>query len=154
MSVNVSVQIGPYIEAIGKAEVKIEKVKRICPNHPNSKVGEAKFCPTCGTLIKNKDYVETHKLSAIDVLNGETYHDELWASEGMENIIMSNETPPDDINFYVEYGNSVEITNPEDTKTKQLTWFNKAYQKEITMLKDKFGDDKIKVKWGVVAYWS
>jgi hypothetical protein len=155
MGMSMHVTIGPYVEVIGKLTKTEIKVKRVCPNHPNQKNDNAKFCPSCGTEIQNVDYTETKVLSPLEVLwNEERFEDSIYSPEGMEEIFLPNKSVPKKIKIDSDYGGSVDLTSSDEIKDNQLKWMQETYSEEINFLIENFGKDKVFVKWGVVSYWS
>ena len=150
-----SVTIGPYVQVIGKITKTEIKVKRVCPNHPNQKNDNAKFCPTCGTEIQNVDYTETKVLTPSRVLwSDERFEDSIYSPGGMEEIFLPNKSVPKKIKIDSDYGGTVDLSSVDVIKSDQLKWMQETYSEEINFLIENFGKDKVSVKWGVVSYWS
>lgn len=155
MGMRLSVTIGPYVEVIGKLTKTKIKVKRVCPNHPNQKNDNAKFCPACGTEIQNVDYTETKVLTPSRVLwSDERFEDSIYSPEGMEEIFLPNKSVPKKIKIDSDYGGTVDLSSVDEIKDNQLKWMQETYSEEINFLIENFGKDKVSVKWGVVSYWS
>ena len=155
MGMRLSVTIGPYVEVIGKLTKTEIKVKRVCPNHPNQKNDNSKFCPTCGTEIQNVDYTETKVLTPSRVLwSNERFEDSIYSPEGMEEIFLPNKSVPKKIKIDSDYGGTVDLSSVDEIKDNQLKWMQETYSEEIDFLIENFGKDKVFVKWGVVSYWS
>ena len=154
MGVSINTIIGPYLQVKGRYEIKKTKVKRMCPNHPKKETND-KFCAQCGTPIESFDYVETKTLTPqqfffqSDLCND----DGLWCPEYCD-AILPNNYPPNNINVDINNQNSVDLTNVGSIIEEQLKWFNEKYVKEITAFKQAFGEDKIKICWGVVTFYS
>ena len=153
MGVSISITIGPYIEVKGKKEKTEVKIKRICPNHPNQKQGDSKFCSTCGTEVQNVEYTETKVLSPARIFYGTELVDSLYSPEGMENLFLPCAKVPNKIRMD-EYGGSVDLSSCEEIKSEQVKWMEEKYQEEIDFLSDNFGVENVSVRWGIVSYWS
>ena len=153
MGMDISITIGPYIEVSGKKEINEIKVKRICPNHPNQKQENAKFCSTCGTEIENVDYTETKNLTPARAIWETELDDSLWSPEGMESIFLPNANVPKRIKIDT-YGDAIDLSSSEDLKIEQLKWMEENYTEEIDFFVENFGRENVFVRWGIVTYWS
>jgi hypothetical protein len=158
MGMDISITVGPYIKVTGKKEIKEIKVKRVCPNHPNQKQENAKFCSTCGTEIENVDYTETKILNPARAIWGTELADSLWSPEGMESTRMESTFLPEakvpkriKVN---QYGDSVDLSSSEDLKIEQVKWMEENYTEEIDFFVENFGRENVFVRWGIVTYWS
>lgn len=145
----------------GSIEENVEKVKRVCPNHPNFKVSNEKYCSTCGTLIESQDFIETKKVRVMDFLYGfdNESEDSLYEPYGLSSkstIIISSKKVPSGYKIHDSYdgGGVTEFVNVDTISTDQKNWFMTTYKKYIDVLKEKLGDDKVEVKWGYIGYWS
>lgn len=146
--------IGPYLEILGKLTATEIKIKRQCPSHPKLKQDDNKFCGTCGKLIESVEVPITKEVIPCNVIENDD--DDLWSPEGMDSILISNNAVEPSIDWDDETDETLNLFTPEMDKTRvaQVEWFNKAYKKDIALLKEKFGDDKVQVRWGLVTYWS
>jgi hypothetical protein len=153
MGSSISITIGPYIKVTGKKEIKEIKVKRVCPNHPNQKQENAKFCSTCGTEIQNVDYTETKFLTPARAIWKSELADSLWSPEGMEGTFLPEAKVPKRINVN-QYGDSVDLSSSEDLKIEQVKWMEENYTEEIDFFVENFGRENVFVRWGIVTYWS
>lgn len=155
MGMDIRIEIGPYIEVIGKATISTVKVKRICPNHPGQKQDNAKFCPTCGTEIQNVDYTETKALDPLAVLwRADGFEDSFWSPEGMEDILLPTDNVPKQFKCDAEYGGTVDLRLSENRMNDQIQWMEETYKTELAFLIQNFGRENVSVKWGVISYWS
>jgi hypothetical protein len=155
MGMSMHVTIGPYLEVIGKITKTEIKVKRVCPNHPNQKNDNAKFCPSCGTEIQNVEYNENETLTPSEVLwDDQRFEDSLYTPEGFSDIFLPNKSVPKQIRINSDYGGTVDLSSVDVIKSDQLKWMQETYSEEINFLIENFGKDKVFVKWGVVSYWS
>ncbi len=149
--------ITPYLEVVGKLEVTIMKIKRVCPKHPSNNQGSNKFCGICGSEIENVDVPTTRKVDPADVLNDANFEDNLYSPEYLgDDILLPNQNPLPKLDFDSDGGCALNLYSDEmdAIKIKQVQWFEKQYKDEITLLQEKFGPEKVHVRWGVVSYWS
>jgi len=153
MGMDISITVGPYIKVTGKKEIKEIKVKRVCPNHPNQKQENAKFCSTCGTEIENVDYTETKILNPARAIWETDLGDSLWSPEGMESTFLPEAKVPNRIKVN-QYGDSVDLSSSEEIKTEQLKWMEENYTEEIDFFAENFGRENVFLRWGIVTYWS
>lgn len=152
MSINT--KIGPYLKVEGKHKIEIPRVKRVCPNHPKKETND-KFCAQCGTPIESVDYVETKTLTGQDFYyQSDVYEDNtLWCPEYCD-VILPNEYPAKRFKCDIDGQQSVDLTNAGPIIQEQLKWFKEKYAKEIAAFVKAFGEDKVKVCWGVVTFYS
>lgn len=153
MGMDISITVGPYIKVTGKKEIKEIKVKRVCPNHPNQKQENSKFCSTCGTEIENADYTETKILNPARAIRETELADSLWSPEGMESIFLPEAKVPNRIKVN-QYGDSIDLSSSEDLKIEQIKWMEENYTEEIDFFVENFGRENVFVRWGIVTYWS
>lgn len=154
MGVSINTVIGPYLKVDGKHKIEIPKVKRVCPNHPKKETNN-KFCAECGTPIESVDYVETKTLNAKQFYyESDVYEDDkLWCPEYCD-AILPDEYPPNRFECDIDDNQSVDLTNAGPIIEQQLKWFKEKYAKEIATFVKAFGEDKVKVCWGVVTFYS
>ena len=146
----------PYIKVTGTIEKTKIMVKRSCPNHPNIKQPDAKFCSQCGSEIVSTDYPVTKQLTPKDFLwNHKDYEDDRLNFPAYSDVLLPNKTNP------YRFGNrnqedsfDVDLIGKQPMIDKQMEWFNAEYAKEIQILIEGFGEDKVKICWGLVSYWS
>lgn len=154
MSVSLSTIFGPYITCQPK-QINVPKVKRACPNHPNTKLDNAKFCPVCGTEVKNFDYIAKEDLSMNKLLNRHSkFVDHLFSPSDAGELLLPNHYPPNHIKLDTYRGGEVDFTNTDlnELRRLQLAWFEEAYKEELEVLRKQFPE--LEVKWGIQAYWS
>lgn len=161
MGSSFSVYIGPYVEVVGEITSSVEKVKRVCPNHPKLKITDEKYCSNCGTLIESKHYTETKKRRVDDFLYefDNSFDDEMWEPYELNSkttILIPNVTVPGGYKVPGGYdgGGVTEFTNLDSVSTNQKVWMGTKYKKYIDILKEKLGENKVEVKWGYIGYWS
>lgn len=161
MGSSFSVYIGPYIEVVGDITKDVEKVKRVCPNHPKLKVTNEKYCSECGVLIESQDYIETQKISVNNFLYefDNSFEDDMWQPYELNHkntILIPNEKVP--YGYKVpggwDGGGVTEFTNLDSVSTNQKVWVMTNYKKYLDVLKEKLGEDNVEVKWGYIGYWS
>lgn len=161
MGSDFSVIIGPYIEVKGEIVKNVEKVRRICPNHPKNKITNEKYCPKCGYLIETEDYIVEQAMSVDDILYefDNNYGDKLYKPYGLNSestILLPNTKAPNMYKIPSSYdgGGVVEFQNLDQLSTNQKIWVLNNYKKYIDVLKETLGDGNVEVKWGYIGYWS
>ena len=158
MSSNLSTHIGPYLEVIGTKEKIVIKIKRECPKHPHLKQSDSKFCKECGEVIPLIEFPETKKLTPKQVyFNSPVYKDDVFyfpqCIQNEDSFFLPNHKVPGNIDIDEE-GGVVELTNASEMIKKQMEWFKTKYQKIIQFLMDEFGYTNVRVKWGIISFWS
>lgn len=162
MGVSKYISLTPYLEVTGDKEVDEPKIRRFCPDHPNKDQKNAKFCSECGQLVQHEDvpHIVTYnpvsyifnKLKLVDT-------DELCSVGENNNVLVSNKSMPKDIEFedVDEWATqAISLCSPDDLIkiNKQMEWFKEEHHEAIEAIKQKFGEDNVAVKWGVIHYWS
>lgn len=161
MGSSFSVIIGPYLEVSGLIEKRVERVKRVCVNHPTVKMSNEKYCPFCGTVITSEDYFETQKVRVMDFLYDVDSKSEIelyepYGINSKKTIIVSSNKVPSGYKIPNSYdgGGVMEFTDVDTVSTNQRVWFMTTYKKYIDALKEKLGDINVEVKWGYIGFWS
>ncbi len=156
MGYSQSISIGPYLEVPKEKDIQKVRVKRICPDHPGKKMKDEKFCPMCGKLIENVDEHYTEKVSPMSLLyDFEGYEDDdLYSPEFLDHLIIPNQYPPSNLKGDISDGGDVDLTDVSEHVKKDLEWFKEKYGKYITFLESQFGELNVKLRWGIVSYWS
>lgn len=159
MGSSYEVYIGPYIEVKGKIKKQVEKVKRVCKNHPKEKFNNEKYCSKCGELIITEDYVEEISMSIDDFLceiDGD-FNDHLWYPYYLNHkntIFLPNKKIPNGYKIPNSYeGGVAELNNLDYITTNQKIWVENEYKKYLDLIKQEIGENKVEVKWGCVGYW-
>jgi hypothetical protein len=158
MSVNYRVKIGPYIEVFNP-ELPSTKEHYGC-NNPKCKVFQKlnanKFCSQCGSPIAlvSIPCKARIKFDFNDEFSGRLYeihHDNLPNDKYRYSILQPNTGQ-----FGDSFGDyeSVVIELTTQISELQLRTFNETFAKEIIKLNEVFGENNVKVKWGVIAYAS
>ena len=163
MGVSINTIVGPYLKVEGEYEIKIPKVKRVCPFHPKKETND-KFCSECGTLVESVDYVETRSLTPQEFYwqSDSNEDDMFWCPDEDDmfwcpdycDAILPNENPPKKIELDINGNKSVDLTNMEPIIKEQVKWFKEKYAKGIAEFVNAFGEDNVKVCWGVVTFYS
>lgn len=153
MGTFVNVYIGPYIEINKDIKVEVEKVKRVCPNHPNIKMKKDKYCSVCGTLIEDVQYIDNEDFDVNIFLHNidETYSNVIWAAQ--KNILISNKAVPNRYRISDHYESAVEFKDVDAVSTNQKLWLMEQCKNYIDSLKEKLGEDNVEIKWGFVSYY-
>lgn len=150
MGYDLSIRVTPYVDVPMQINKDVVKVKRFCTEHPKIKQEKNKFCSECGKAITQEDYVVNEKISTNRIL---IEYDTLWMPES-SSFFIPNSNPPKNIKVDEYESCAVDFMNISDLVSEQLTWFNSKYSKELSILRKNLGEDNVKVKWGVVTYWS
>ena len=153
MGMHQQTHLGPYIEILGTLRETETKIERRCPQHLSIQQLNNKFCGICGTLIENFDVPITREISASELL---TDNDEFWSPEGLDSILLPNDSPDDEIGYDNEEGGAINLfgTDMNDLMASQIEWLNLEYSHTISFFKEKCGNDNVQVRWGIVGYWS
>jgi hypothetical protein len=150
MGMDFQVRLGPYLEVSTTLTEPVTTVKRKCPNHPEVTQFNNKFCPICGETIINVDDIKVEKIRACDIIEW----DKLIPPGGFDNILLPQKSPPNDFDFDIDDKNSLNLLGKDVIINEQVEWFNKTYANEIKILRDKFGENNVHLKWGIISYWS
>jgi hypothetical protein len=153
MGLSQQISIGPYIEVLGTKEITQTNNKLGCPNLHENKTS-AKFCSECGAEIISIEYEEKEILTAGDLLELSDLNEDydLYSPEYLPSIFISNISSPYDIGFNIDQENVIDFTQTD--KSISIKWMEETYKKEIDFFIENFGIDAVKVKWGIVSYWS
>jgi len=154
MSMDFTIYLGIYIEC-DKLYKQIESYKNICVKCTKEYYQGEKFCKECGGEIKNIKIIETQ-------IND--FWEELESELDEEMCIAPTESDDKVIYLYnYESGNkySIDIEQTEniiDLLSMQdieylVDQFIKEKQDIIQFFK-KYYDDKFRVKYGLITYWS
>lgn len=150
--------VGPYLEVHNPVR-PIIKQRPSCPNpkcNLHKKKADSKFCPQCGTKNEPTDYESTGKteFNICDEFKTERLTELRF--EGMPKACKdymyfhsnidsgAGRTLSDDSEFI-----------PMDVRTpiNETNVFETLFAEEIQRIKEVFGEDRVKIKWGVIAYW-
>lgn len=140
--------IGPYIKILGKLDISVIKVKRVCPKHPEMNQ-DGKFCKECGTLIENVEYTVNEKINFYDLLKS----DNLYTPPYLNDVLLGNYNVPEGQIMVDDDTTEIDLTDISELIKTQKEWFIKEYYIEIDILNKTFGEDNIKICWGLVTYW-
>jgi hypothetical protein len=158
MSVNYRVKVGPYIEVFNPEKDSV-KQHYGCNNLKCKlfrKLNANKFCSSCGSPIELVS-VPCKARIAFDFYNAlggrldEIHHDNLPSNKQNYSILQPNIGQ-----FGDSFGDyeSVVIELTTQISELQLRTFNETFAKEIIKLNEVFGENNVKVKWGIIAYAS
>lgn len=175
MGVSKNTYIGPYFEL--STELKLTEVQtdsaRTCTNkecvvHQDKKhiSDDISFCPKCGSKIDEIEFLEEKEVTAKDFFEDKflwdedsEYFEELMSTDpmcGLSNEYGINKSLPkelgvDDIDDYE--GGSSDLSNIDIRKA--IEWTENEFKDLIDEIRSKFGSDEaVKVKFGVIVYWS
>lgn len=156
MSTEYQLHVGAYLEVYNPEKPSTTEYyacpKRSCSNFQVK--CSTKFCPVCGTAISLVT-VPTPVRIKFDVY--EECLDNLAEVEG--------DSLPDEKQDYILFVSNItngsgistqgstlkEVT--EKTIKNDLVEFKDIFKGEIIRIKEVFGEDNVKVKWGIIGYW-
>ena len=156
MSVNYCVSVGCYIEVKTKPR-PITVTYQACANLncPKCTVEtKHRFCPDCG--CGTGPHLKIKTCSPLFDLY-EEFEDELDNITPEDNemmLLMENKTNSD-YRQSMDSGASFGRVDLHDLDIPGITnKFSAKYHKEIKRLKEVFGDNDVKIKFGAIGYWS
>lgn len=152
MGYSKNVYIGPYLEVNGVMQKSVPKIKRVCPNHGETKTND-KFCSKCGSEILNQDYEEIIHIKPNLFAHQNFDDDGLWQPENVPSFI-PNKQIPNRFKIDSDYGGTCDIGGNQHLIPEQIDWFIREYNQEITKFVEAFGSNNVIVHWGVIVYWS
>ena len=116
-----------------------------------------------GLILGNVDHKELLSLPPVEAkaltaqqfyYQSDAYEDDtLWCPEYCD-AILPNEYPPNRFKCDIYGQQSVDLTNAGPIIQEQLKWSKEKYAKEISAFVKAFCEDKVKVCWGVVTFYS
>jgi len=166
MSLDYSIHIGPYLEC-QVAKVQVQKEKRTCVNVECKNHGKAFysqyapiekiFCELCGNKIETistpieMDSVHTGELrdkikEKLIPLGGNfnSKEEHYWVSNQREDSHISYDPKtPDEEKIITEL-----VFNKMSAMMSQ---FEEYFEKEIKIIKKEYGEDRVKIKFGVLC---
>ena len=151
-----SVYIGPYIKISGDLTTSKTLIKRVCPNG-HKVADDAAFCSQCGLRTTKESFEKKEKLRPYTILWNELEReDDLWSPQGLDKTLIPNNRPKEYIRLNVDDTDEVDLTNKDlnNLKKEHIIWFHDEYTKHVIVLRKYYGDDNVKVCWGIITYWS
>jgi len=161
MGTRQTVKIGPYLEVTGK--VKIEEELRVltcsnseCVKHKKNEAIKTNCCPECGTKTSIKQYINIEECDVNKYVcnydESNIFEDNLISYNYLDgSILLPNEAWTEKNMGFDSYESGVIDLNDVDSKTG-IEWFEKKYDKQIEILKKIFGEEVVKVKFGLISY--
>ena len=152
MGVDHNVYAGPFALCQNEQQEKVG-TKLSCTNSGCSNYGKTlhdKFCPNCGFPVGDFDITyTTERVDSYDLADvmclmccvGGLYGD-VW---------VSNDISDDFYDFGHEH--FVKCLMGEEV-SKAIDDFKKKHISDLEMLKEAYGEDNVKIKWGVVGWMS
>jgi hypothetical protein len=154
MRTNLNTVIGPYLYVKGTCKVSTQKVKRVCPNH-SKKETNAKFCAECGSPIESVEDEDNKNLTYNEFLCTIPNFWEKLSAPQYSDVMLPTMAPPNKkISVEIEQRGFVDLSDATSIMEKQLQWFNETCVEEISKFKEAFGEENVKVCWGLVTYYS
>ena len=173
MSVDRNTNIGAYMIVDGEKTEMIERSVNTCSNedcknYKSNKNCDGKFCSICGSLVKPKTFEEEYKTGPRDVYdylayeddeNGVDENDLCWTGQVdcSGGVFISNECSPfekkrENTRLADKYNGVTDLTDID--LSEEIGWFNKKYKTIIDTFKKEFGEDSVKIGWGVIEWYS
>jgi hypothetical protein len=86
----------------------------------------------------------------------EDFEDSLMGLPDLDNILIPNDSPDDEIEYEIDEGCSVNLFSLESNELmkSQVDWMKKTYEEEIAFLRKTFGHNNIQIRWGLLSWWS
>lgn len=150
--------VGPYVEC---RNVEVEKTTKVycCVNKGcmanNVPVGHTfAWCPRCGSAIGSIQ--EPTKERAVNWMSAMNAIDDALAGVDIDGNPMVYWLPNHSRDQPRDFSPENEHAFPVDdwVVTSELRWFVGAFGPEIEVLNGLYGAENVKVRWGVVAYYS
>lgn len=149
---DLNIKLTPYIEIEGDFLTNVTKSKRQCLTHQSLTFSTTDgFCNICGNMLSDVEYVENKKNPPYLILSHES---DLYSPEYLDNILIPNIYSPEEIKIDDGETHAYDLTNIEGKKDTQIKWIKTKFSKEIELLKTSFGETNVKIKWGLITYWS
>lgn len=152
--------LGPYM-VINKKTIIIESLTYTCPKSDCKRfntVLKANFCPECGSPKKEeKKNKEVKRGFDFDLIYELHIHEDLFfhpefiekeeeeENEENESIILPNNIRGAKWNKKTK---SISNIRP----TLELELFEKLYNSELIIIREYFGKENVKLKWGLISY--
>jgi len=174
MGVDRNTSIGPYMIVRGEVMEKVKDTVHTCSNvkcenyQENKNLKKEKFCSKCGYLVAEKEYSYEHKIDAHSLYNEITYNSEEFDEDALcwtdpmgcgGGVFIANYHSPYDKKMMQrkdellsKYDEVVDLSDVDPQS--EINWFNKEYKGIIDTFKEKFGEESVKVGWGVVDWYS
>jgi hypothetical protein len=158
MSVETHLRFGAYAECINPV-TRHPVMARRCINSScvlEGKKTDTPFCGYCGKPTAEYQ-TGTQSIPAVnhwDIDVDETlFHHEIYGMEGVD-IWLSNISGVG-VEFNIDIdgdGGVLEIPDPAHSMASHIANFMQHYAPALDMLREAYGADNVKVKWGVVTY--
>lgn len=166
MGIDYTIFLGAYAEC-KTHKVDTMTIKRTCENNKCKTYGDnvydknTIFCSFCGSKIKEiefpskEDAVDRHELSEevfqnkIMTICGDGFH--FWMEKNNKHIWISNQKDSKD-HFSFDPHNCETILRPitADVIEEETAQFKKYFKKELAILNEKYGQENVEVKWGLI----
>jgi hypothetical protein len=168
MGVSMHTYVGPYVEC-HTSEVEVDAKMRACTRGPTCSQHERevhdrqrKFCPQCGSPIGEVTYKTKQKNVVANWLREEinedlsnvsndTFFNQRSRDNGIDTWIANKKFTGR--NCWLDEASYVgEITI--DNIVRETEEFRVKFADALRVFREKYGDGKCIVKWGIVHYWS
>jgi hypothetical protein len=163
MSIDYRCYIGPYFECETKAVAKKETVSNVCVNKGcglyNKIQKNANFCRLCGSKLGDMEVEffeqEVDQNSLIDAFNG-TLHPALgddWHFKLKEkNLHWYFCNKKNSCHYWYDSKSSEQYEITPEIIEDSTNQFLEICENEYKILQEKYGQDKVRVRWGVVNF--
>jgi hypothetical protein len=160
MSVDINTYVGPYLKVYNPKKDSYEKYNscsdKKCPKYKEEI--NANFCPHCGAKIKTISIPSKEKISMWEVLEnlGETLSEAMteYKPDKMDDytfVIPNTYFLKRKTNFNGDREAYI-VTCYGEMVTQEALLFDKQFRKEITVIREKFGDINVNLEWGVLGW--
>ncbi len=158
--------LGPYFEVRSPKNTATFdhcKNKDSCPDPQNLRKNHTSFCDRCGIRLRDRIHAHQYRPDFIEILASQAlmscvdYYG-MGALEDEESHFISCLVPnfshglgPSPRDAWCE--GSMDLTDTAFV-IDETRWMRKRFKRELELLKDKFGPDNIRARWGFLTWWS
>jgi len=170
MGIDYTTYLGPHVRC---KVTKVPSTKKIrsCSRETCSQYeqeihsNKPGYCIQCGSPIAERDLpIEVDSVIAYEVrmdLLGESLYDvpgdsfHHWQKENNTHIWLANRHVPDARHWSFNPRENIQLipVTPELMAT-EITQFSDFYEKELTILRQEYGEENVEVHWGLIHYIS
>lgn len=162
MGISTNIHIGPYMIVTGEKIEMIDREIRTCSNKKcetykinQEYVKSQNFCAECGSEIAIKKYKEKWVSDPHQLISDEPYDDfsdELCWTDPMgcnSGVFIANHEAPFDKDRDEDLVDLTSVNIQEE-----IEWFKNKYKDIIEIFHKEFGKNSVKIKWGVISWYS
>lgn len=168
MGIDYTTYHGPYARC-KTTKVESAKTKRTCSRESCSQYERevydknTKFCVQCGSTIQDRqvlvlvDNVSAHEIretllaEALVTPGGDSFS--VWMRDNNTHLWLANRRPPDARKWSFYPRETIQHTPvTPDLIAAEIEQFNTFFEKELTLLRQEYGEDNVVVEWGLIHY--